>query len=603
MKKIKSSMLMVKAMLIAFLAAFSTSTISAQDYAQGKENVSKEFKVCAFNVDGLPLTIDIFGQPIEVNPDGLGEEGAKAIGEYIANSDVNFWALSEDFSFHNTLVENLGKDFQIGTYRGAFTSNNYNANISFDTDGLEFLAKAPFTFSQESWTKWNKANGKLGDGFDELINKGYRHYVTDLGDGVFVDFYIMHMDAETTEADNAARASQWEQLRDAILNNKSNHPIIVIGDTNSRYTRDDIKGLFIDPINETGIYEVKDAWIENCKEGNYPALGDDALMVDGENGLGYEQGEIVDKVFYLSPKKNGLSLSAVSFFVDKDFDKSDHKPVIVTLKIEGSTFAAAEANNWWSGEKALGNGQKVYIYNVGAGTFISGKTATVTDINNAYTWNMNGNSSYTFACNNDSQDRIQMKKGILSWSASILEKSGASNFTLIEGTTTNRGNTYKMSVASGKDTRYFNVDGSNYTAAKTPSTYNDWLFISEGQKEAYEKYLDLFNRARDYTQETLSEDLKAELDAVLEKTQNGSYHSYMIAESSEKTDKELLVNIITKIKAYKETATGINNFTPANPSNKAIAIYNTNGVRMSNMHKGINIVKMSDGSTKKVLIK
>lgn len=608
MKKIKSTMLMVKVLLIAFLTPFSITNITAQNNTQGKENVSKVFKVCAFNVDGLPQTINIWGNTIEINPDGLGEEGAKAIGDYIANSDINFWALSEDFSFHNSLVENLGEDFQTGTYRGSFTSDNYNGNISFDTDGLEFLAKSPCTFSQESWTKWNKANGKFGDGYDEMINKGYRHYVADLGDGVFVDFYIMHMDAETSEADNAARASQWEQLRDAILSNKSNRPIIVMGDTNSRYTRDNIKGLFIDPINEAGNYEVKDAWVENCKEGNYPVLGDEALMVDGENGLGYEQGEIVDKVLYLSPKKNGLYLSATSFFVDKDFDKSDHKPVIVTLKVEGTTFAAAEANNWWSGEEAEGNGQEVYIYNVGAGTFISGKEAKVKDIEEAYTWNMNGNSTYTFACNNDKKDRIQMKGSKnpfagASWSTSIKSGSGATDFTLIAGTTTNRGNAYKLSSTVNNDTRYFNVDGSNYTAAKTPSTYNDWLFISEKQKQVYKKYVSLFNSARDYTQEPLPEDLKAELGVVLEKTQNGSYKSYTTAENSEETDEALLEGIIIKIKAYKDTLTGIDTFKPAHSSSKVFAIYNTKGVRLSQMSKGINIVKMSDGSTKKVLVK
>lgn len=607
MKKIKSTMLMVKTLVIALLATFGIATISAQDNAQGKENVCKEFRVCAFNVDGLPQTISIFGNPIEINPDGLGEEGAKAIGEYIANSDVNFWALSEDFSFHNSLTENLGENFQVGTYRGSFTSDNYNANISFDTDGLEFISKLPYSFSQESWTKWNKANGKFSDGFDELINKGYRHYVADLGDGVFVDFYIMHMDAETTEADNAARASQWEQLRDAILSNNSNRPIIVMGDTNSRYTRDDIKGLFIDPIIEAGNYDVKDAWVENCKEGNYPTLGDDALMAEGENGLGYEQGEIVDKVLYLSPKKNGLSLSATSFFVDKDFDKSDHKPVIVTLKVEGSTFAAAEANSWWSGEEAVGNDQEVYIYNVGAETFISGKTATVKDINEAYTWNMNGNSPYTFACNNDSEDRIHMKGtkifSKVSWETSIKENSGASDLTLVDGTTTDRGNAYKLSATVNNDTRYFNVEDNNYTAAKTPSTYNDWLFISKEQKETYNKYVELFNTARNYIQETLPENLKADLDAVLEKTQNGSYTSYTKAEAPEKTDEELLVDIINKIKAYKETLTGINTFKPAHSSSKTIAIYNTNGIRMSQMSKGINIIKMNDGSIKKVLVK
>lgn len=603
MKKIKTTLMTVKFMLIAFLAIFSTQNISAQNQAQGNESVSKEFKVCAFNVDGLPKSIDFLGQSIQVNPDGLGEEGAQAIGEYIAQSNVNFWALSEDFSYHHALVEKLSENFQIGSYRGAFTSENYNANISFDTDGLEFIAKSPFSFSQESWTKWNQANGKFSNGFDEMINKGYRHYVANLGDGVFVDFYIMHMDAETTEADNAARASQWEQLRDAILSNKSNHPIIVMGDTNSRYTRDDIKGLFINPINEAGNYEVKDAWIEKCKEGNYPALGDDALMVDGENGLGYEQGEIVDKVLYLSPKANGLTLSAVSFEVDKDFAKSDHKPVIVTLKVEGSTYAAAEANNWWSGEEAIGNGQEVYIYNVGAGTFISGEKAIVKNINNAYTWNMNGNSPYTFACNNDSKDRIHMQKSFLSWSTGIQKGSGASNLTLITGTTPQRGNAYKLSVTANKETRYFNVDGDSYTAAKTSGVFNDWLFISVAQKEAYQEYVNLFNNARDYSQKTLPEDLKAELDAVLEKTQKGSYSSYSIADESEKTDKALLEGIIAKIKTYLETPSGISNIQPANPANEAIAIYNTQGVRMNKMSKGINIIKMSDGTTKKVWVK
>lgn len=44
------------------------------------------------------------------------------------------------------------------------------------------------------------------------------------------------------------------------------------------------------------------------------------------------------------------------------------------------TFAPVKVGDWVKGEEVTGNGQKMYIYNVGAGTFISGKSATETDI-------------------------------------------------------------------------------------------------------------------------------------------------------------------------------------------------------------------------------
>lgn len=599
MTKSKNLQSMVKGIMLTIISwfAISTAVLAQTSQPQGGKNVSKTFKVCPFNVDGLPPTINIAGIiNITINPDGLGEEGAAAIGQYIANSGIDFLALSEDFNFHQSLVDNLGSDYSVATYRGGINMDNFDlGKRNFKTDGLEFLTKQPYAFTQESWTSWNKTYGYTSNGSDELIKKGYRYYVVDLGDGAFVDFYIMHMDADTDPQDNEARASQWEQLRDAILANHNNRPVIVMGDTNSRYTRDDILGLFTNPIEEAGDYEVKDAWVKHCKSGVYPKLGSDPLMV---GDLGYLQGEVVDKVLYLNPKKDGLTINSLAFNVDYDFDKSDHKPIIVTMRVEGSTYAPAEANNWWRGEELQGNGQPVYIYNVGAGTFIAGKTATIKNIDDAYIWNINGNDPYTFACTNETEDRIQMKKIGLSWSTSIKEGSGASNFTVITSTTTtDRGNAYKLSVKSGSDTRYFNVDGESYTAAKTASPYNDWLFISEVQKKAYSSYKELFNKAKDYQKYNVTEELKNELTTALTDAENGSYESY--AEDTKNMQKA-----IDDIDAYlKYVATGIDNTASVSKTAKIISIYGTNGVRRSNLAKGINIVKMSDGTTRKVVMK
>ena len=329
MTTIKNLLSMAKRILLSSIACLAfIITISAQGtQPEAGRYISKTFKVCPFNVDGLPKKFGF----INVNPDGKGAEGAKAIGQYINQSDIDFWGLSEDFNYHNDLANEItdGK-YQIGTYRGGINLNQFKLNMQFDTDGLNFLSKTPYSFSDESWVKWNKCNGWANHGNDEMIRKGYRHYHANLGDDIEIDFYIMHMDADTDDKDNEARADQWKQLYNAIVANTNGRPIIVMGDTNCRYTRDDLRGLFIDPINQAGKYEVKDAWIEHCKNGIYPTLGSDALMVDQ---LGYKEGEIVDKVLYLNPTVGDCHIKALNFNVDSEFTVSDHRPVIVTMEV------------------------------------------------------------------------------------------------------------------------------------------------------------------------------------------------------------------------------------------------------------------------------
>lgn len=38
---------------------------------------------------------------------------------------------------------------------------------------------------------------------------------------------------------------------------------------------------------------------------------------------------------------------------------------------DNTTYAPAEANSWWRGEEVTGEEQQVYVYNVGAGIFVT----------------------------------------------------------------------------------------------------------------------------------------------------------------------------------------------------------------------------------------
>lgn len=495
-----------------------------------QKSVEKTFTVCPLNVDGLPTSI----LGISINPDGKGEDGATDIGNYLKAKGIDVLAFSEDFNYHSNLVASLSDDYMVGTYRGGLTVSNYNLNIRFNTDGLEFLTKkTAATFRDESWTEWNQSNGKFTNGADELIRKGFRYYTVDLGDGVLVDVYIMHMDADTDAEDNAARASQWTQLCNAIKAANTGRPVIVMGDTNSRYTRDDILNLFTNPLGD--LYDVKDVWVEKCKGGTYPVLGSDALMVDQ---LGYTEGEIVDKVIYLNPKNATMALTANSIAFDEDGyvnasgeQLGDHVPVIVSFTAKGTVTVKYEpaSSDFWRGEAWTGNGQQVYLYNVGSHHFISNDSApTVTDISQAPVWGIYGTAdSYTIS--NDDGYRVQM--GNSKSKQGVVSGSGATTFSNSEAGGTD--GSHRIGLKDFKTffdskTHFFTVayeDGEYiYSAATTKDTFNDWLLISEEQKQAYLNYVSLYNEACSLLGER--EDLNDELVSVLDETSKAHYDDY-----------------------------------------------------------------------------
>lgn len=267
---------------------------------------------------------------------------------------------------------------------------------------------------------------------------------------------------------------------------------------------------------------------------------------------------------------------------------------------EETTYKPVTVGNWVKGEEVTGNGQKMYIYNVGAGTFISGKSATETDITKALVWTIGGNSNYTFTSGNY---KLYMAYSF-GWITDI-SSLFTTNFTLTDNTTSNNSTSYKLSNSAkvwGKtQTRYFNVDGNKYTAAESKSAYNDWLFISLAQKDAYVEYTKSFNDLDGYLKNekvvketTLLDKIKEVLAQV--SSANHSFDTY-------EGDKVTLANIIKEVEDFLNTTTGIETIKPANGNAETAAIYDVNGVRQNSLSKGINIVKMSDGTVKKVIKK
>lgn len=303
------------------------------------------FTAAAMNVDGMPKTVKIAGvYTYTLNPDAKEADGATAIGQKLVNMGYDFIGVSEDFNYNSEIMAQIGDVYSQGTHRGGIsvTASTYSKFLSqttlFNTDGLNFFwNRGKTTATNEAWTAWNEHYGYTSDGADGLINKGYRYYTVTLADGVELDVYILHMDAETSSGDIAAREAQLTQLANVILASNNGRPIIVMGDTNCRYTRDRVKTLLIDAVNADERFTMKDAWVEHARNGIYPSCGSNTI---GASEEGYRKGEVVDKIFYINNSESCIRIKAESYLQDLSFVNdggeplADHWPCVVEFSYE-----------------------------------------------------------------------------------------------------------------------------------------------------------------------------------------------------------------------------------------------------------------------------
>lgn len=335
----------------------------------------KTFTAACLNVDGLPPTVKAAGiVNVKLNPEGPQETGTLQMSKLVSQKGWDFFGVSENFNYNDQLMSEIGGIYNTGTYRGAIPSSVTNVvpylagNKWFDTDGLNLLWRSNISVSDEAWYLWNKRNGITEDGADQLIAKGFRYYTVRIAAGLEVDVYILHMDAETTPADNEAREIQMTQLVDMILASDNKRPIIIMGDTNCRYTRDNLKGLMFERINADERFDIHDPWIDFPRRGVMPDLGAGSIMVpghfDGTNHEAFQTGEVVDKIFYINNKDASAKLTAKSYLHDTDFtwpdgsEISDHYPIVIEFEIENV------GNKLTSGQ--------YYLRNVETGKYING---------------------------------------------------------------------------------------------------------------------------------------------------------------------------------------------------------------------------------------
>ena len=445
------------------------------------------FNVAAMNVDGLPK--EILG--INLNPDGHGAEGSSAISQKLATMGYDIIALSEDFNYNTELMQYM-TDYDYGTYRGGISMNNYRADISFDTDGLNLLwKKKGFAAFNERIIGWNQKYGKFNNGADELIDKGFRFYQVTINDSITIDLYIVHMDAECDEADLAARWSQWSQLASMILTSNNGNPIIVMGDTNSRYTRDKIIDNFFTPLQEDGRFTVTDAWVEKEYNGVFPEFGADALMV---NDLGYQKGEVVDKVLYINNISSAYTISAnyylqdISFVNEQGEPLADHWPVVVEFTYEKRSYAPGTyntnaANINWHGENPTAGG-RYYIYHPKNHVFLGNNDTQLEAVTEPfYSWTMTPVSQdgnvYTMTMFSGAYYFNLSKSGAFGSSATPTLSATAQTTQVSASNTNTERNAYKIH-RTAKPARYLNY-GDEFSGAQNTSEWNDWLFISTQQ--------------------------------------------------------------------------------------------------------------------------
>ena len=275
---------------------------------------------------------------------------------------------------------------------------------------------------------------------------------------------------------------------------------------------------------------------------------------------------------------------------------------------ENETFAPAAESSWLQPVKLVGNGQKAYIYNVATKTFITGKTATVKNIKDADVWTINGDETRSFTCDNETKEHLFLEYTYifpgLQWHAEVSSnnKRTATDFTIEKGSTENsyKLTKYKKITLNGPQTAYFSVSGDKYVASLEPSIDNDWYIISTDQKGVYAEYTSLFTEAASLLKNEKLNDQKSVLDAIktaLQKTAKGTF------ETSNADINTLKTTIAAAKKAIEDITNGISNTSDNLENAEITSIYSANGTRKAQLTKGINIVKMSNGAVKKILVK
>lgn len=330
---------------------------------------SGRFTCATMNVDGLPTSIDVnvIKESINTNPRSTGAVGTKAMAEKMADLNVDFLAVTEDFNYHTHLLDPFTSKGYVGsTYTGEVSleaagattyasiltlyTTKFSKKINILTaDGLNFISyKTPSeagwpvtTVSDETIVKWDEAYGYDQDyhEYDKITTKGFRYYKVTTGtpgNTCDIDVYMLQFDSgcgwhDNDKGDLDIREKQMEQLANYIKSHVNKRPIIIIGDFNSYYTRDRLQEKLVKALNiivNRNILKASDCWVESVCGGVYPEYSFDANDVTQDHREYYTKyystiDEPLDKIIYINNSSAPVQLVLERFEVRKDFVDTD----------------------------------------------------------------------------------------------------------------------------------------------------------------------------------------------------------------------------------------------------------------------------------------
>ncbi|KAI9356187.1 Endonuclease/exonuclease/phosphatase [Zopfochytrium polystomum] len=293
----------------ALAASAAVAAAAAAVPALAASANSGAFTCVSFNVAGLPAFLQSNGVP------GDKATVTTEVGRRLSAYNYDVINVQEDFNYHANLYSQNTHPYRTATSGG----------VPFGS-GLNTLSNYPFV--DDDRIKWNKCNGVLNDSNDCLTPKGFTFMRINFDEGIYVGFYNLHADAGDSDADEDARRSNIQQVIDHIKTVSAGDPVIVFGDTNSRYTR--IKDNIQQFRFQAGM---TDAW-PTLIHGSEPVPGADAILCSNPSSV--QDCEVVDKLFYRS---NGMvQLTATHFeYVGNKFLQadgsimSDHDPILVNM--------------------------------------------------------------------------------------------------------------------------------------------------------------------------------------------------------------------------------------------------------------------------------
>jgi len=316
-------------LLALSVTIFSCSKQQQQEQAVNGQNASAtapaarvitatggSFSVMTYNIAGLPQLLSSAPSP--------RDSSTALIGRLINSYDVVH--VQEDFNYHAYL-------YDYGNVHPYRTATSGGAGIG---DGLNSLSYFPISdFARITWNKRINENA--------LTPKGFSFCRLRLSEGVYIDFYNLHTNAESDDASIAARADNLQQISDYISTVSKGNAVVVMGDMNARYTRDNNLRLLL---NVNGM---TDPWITLIRNGSIPALGDSAIACPFPNET--NNCEVVDKIFYRSNKFIQLTPSGYQLlhtYVNASGQQlSDHLPL--TLNFSYSLQSAFSMSDLFGG--------------------------------------------------------------------------------------------------------------------------------------------------------------------------------------------------------------------------------------------------------------